>query len=77
MRRNGGILDKVEFLLKTNDPADLAYLDKLLARNPEYIKKSLPPGSNNYENHYSNLERETIYFKLGKKTQKIIFQPQF
>ena len=35
---------QVLMMVKTESEADLAYLDKLIARNPEYTKRDLSDG---------------------------------
>lgn len=36
LKSNGGLLDEVRFLVNTDNEYDLAWLDELVSRNPEY-----------------------------------------
>jgi len=53
-------------VVKSNNPSDLAYLEELLKRNPEYQKILCEPTVQGFAQQYNDLDRNTMYFKIGK-----------
>lgn len=67
LKGNGGILDEVIFAVNTDDQDDLAYLETLLTRQPEY-SKHLPVGDYDARFWLGNWEavsdRDAVYVKI-------------
>lgn len=62
---NGGVLQQVTFFVKTADAADLQFLERLLAAEPEYYRKiTLPDKGWSYSQYYEALDSSTWYFKV-------------
>ncbi|KUL85880.1 hypothetical protein ZTR_06373 [Talaromyces verruculosus] len=63
---HGGWLDNVIWVVNTQDEADLAYLDKILARSPLYKTHVLPEqvGWPDYAKIWRIVDRETMYIKI-------------
>ncbi|KAI9796671.1 MAG: hypothetical protein M1825_006520 [Sarcosagium campestre] len=66
---NGGILDEVQFVAKTEDKEDLKWLDKAVAGTVSYTKISIRKGEVGashllFANAYDALERNTLYVKI-------------
>jgi hypothetical protein len=63
---HGGWLDNVIWVVNTKDEADLAYLDKILARSPLYKTHILPEqvGWPDYAKIWRMVNRETMYIKI-------------
>jgi hypothetical protein len=63
---HGGWLDNVIWVVNTKDEADLAYLDKILARSPLYKTHVLPEqvGWPDYAKIWRMADRETMYIKI-------------
>lgn len=65
LKRNGGLIDEVQFLLNADKSKDVNYLAKLVARNPEYnIVDFDYESKNKYMGHYEHLDRNTLYIKM-------------
>lgn len=65
----GGWLDEIHFVRNTNNSADLAYLDELLATHPRYKMIELPnvessDANDRYREAWSRLQRDTVYVKI-------------
>lgn len=65
LKRNGGIVDKVQFFLGTDVKPDLDYLDQLLTANPEDYELVVPP-KRGYSQNYAMMDPDTLYIKIGK-----------
>ncbi|KAI9804742.1 MAG: hypothetical protein M1825_001110 [Sarcosagium campestre] len=65
---NGGILDEVQFIRRTQDKEDLAYLDELLASSSSYGLANVTDVERieDYASTWDNLQldKETIYIKI-------------
>lgn len=62
---NGGVIDEYVFIVKTEDKADLAYLEKLLLRNPgRYSKRVTDNAGFDYSQMWSVVEAGNIYVKI-------------
>ncbi|EEA23726.1 conserved hypothetical protein [Talaromyces marneffei ATCC 18224] len=63
---HGGWLDNVIWVVNTKDSADLAYLDRILARSPLYKTHVLPEqvGWPDYAKIWRIVNRETMYIKI-------------
>jgi len=65
---NGGYLDEVHFIANTEDKADLAYLDELVAEVPEYVRwNQATKTSNGWTDlwiHANDFEENTILIKI-------------
>lgn len=63
---NGGWLDNVIWVVNTNNEADLAYLDKILARSPLYKTHVLAQqvGWPDYAKIWRMVNRDTMYIKI-------------
>jgi hypothetical protein len=69
LRKNGGILDKIKFAVKTKNKYDLNYLDQLIKSNPNEFSKSLfDPSINKYNKHYNLLKDDEYFFKIDDDT---------
>jgi len=62
---NGGVLQEIIFVAKTNNKADLAYLDSLIASHPKrYSRKNVTNLGWSFDAHYKGLNPEQYYFKI-------------
>ncbi|KAI9787045.1 MAG: hypothetical protein M1816_007716 [Peltula sp. TS41687] len=66
---NGGVLDEVQFIVKTEDTDDLKWLDKAIAKTPGYTKVTVSTGSVDYKafdfsNAWESIQRDTLYIKI-------------
>lgn len=68
MVNNGGWLDEVLWVANTENDEDLAYLDEIIASDPERHKKLVIPGDKlwvyTYYKAWQNLERGKYYVKI-------------
>lgn len=65
MRDNGGVLDRVIFTVRTEDPDDLAYLEELLESHSRYSKYIPGPGYKRYVGSWEAVrDPEAIYIKI-------------
>ncbi|KAI9218468.1 hypothetical protein BC828DRAFT_350410 [Blastocladiella britannica] len=61
----GGMIHKVHFVVHTEDAADLAFLDQLLARQPRYVRVALEARNQmDFSVHYEWLPRDRLMFKI-------------
>ncbi|KAF2140305.1 uncharacterized protein K452DRAFT_253054 [Aplosporella prunicola CBS 121167] len=61
---NGGFLDEVIFLARTQDEEHLAWLDKLLETEPAYTRVNLEFEGIDYATAYDVCENGTMYIKM-------------
>lgn len=61
---NGGILDEIVFLAKTNDEDDLAYLEDLIQKNPKYSAQYHNETGLNFSKMYGSCVKGNIYVKI-------------
>ncbi|KAL9115599.1 MAG: hypothetical protein Q9187_007248 [Circinaria calcarea] len=75
MRRNlvenGGILDEIVFLAKTDDKDDLAYLEELLASNPNYSAEYHNQQGFDYSQMWSVCKKGNIYVKIDDDVVRV------
>ncbi|KAF1812208.1 hypothetical protein P152DRAFT_397454 [Eremomyces bilateralis CBS 781.70] len=64
LAENGGFLDEVIFLARTNNKEDLAWLDGLLATTKAYRKQPVVPLGRDYSNAYDLCEDDVMYIKI-------------
>ncbi|KAI5459386.1 hypothetical protein BGZ63DRAFT_360853 [Mariannaea sp. PMI_226] len=69
LRKNGGLLDGVIFVKRTNDPKDLALLDRLIDSDPDYEKWHVEMGRSNqyssgFGHSYERIEDDVLYVKI-------------
>lgn len=69
MVKNGGTLDGVVFVERTDDKADLALLDKLIKSEPAYERWHIEmSGQDNFAsgfgNSYERIEDDVLYVKM-------------
>jgi len=62
--KNGGILDQVIFVSNTSNPDDLGYLDTLLSRHQEFVKRQVSNPPKSFAAQYENLEDDVFYIKI-------------
>ncbi|KAL8766846.1 MAG: hypothetical protein Q9209_006504 [Squamulea sp. 1 TL-2023] len=63
LKSNGGLLDEVIFLARTNDINDLQYLDQLVGSIDGYSRRNVTNGSN-YGQAWKIAEKGTMYIKI-------------
>ncbi|KAL8704573.1 MAG: hypothetical protein Q9201_002265 [Fulgogasparrea decipioides] len=61
---NGGLLDEVIFVAKTNDVADLEWLDQLIPTSKSYKKRMLADRGINFGQTWDIFEKGTMYIKI-------------
>ncbi|GME49707.1 uncharacterized protein LTHEOB_5097 [Neofusicoccum parvum] len=62
---NGGFLDEIVFLARTNDTADLAWLDARVAAVPQYQRRNLTGFEyHNYTSAWDGIEPGSLYIKI-------------
>ena len=61
---NGGSLDEVHFVVKTNDVKDLQWLDKLILTSKSYVRVDLPNTNVNFGQVWDIFERGIMYVKI-------------
>lgn len=68
LKRNGGILDEVKFILKTEDQGDLEWLHEHVEKTPGYsittVSKNVDFHNLQFASAYDHLRRNTIYLKI-------------
>lgn len=69
LKENGGLLDEVIFLARTDDVDDLAWLDQLVATSDGYTRHNLTENNENaskvsYGDTWDIVERGTLYVKF-------------
>lgn len=65
LARNGGWLDEVQWVMRTDQEADRAYIHNLADSTPEYIIAQVASsGREAYRNLYKDLRSDTIYVKI-------------
>ena len=61
---NGGILDEIIFVAKTDNEADLAYLEELLQTSDKYSAEYHNEKGLDFSQMYSACEKGNIYVKI-------------
>ncbi|KAL9575914.1 MAG: hypothetical protein Q9212_007567 [Teloschistes hypoglaucus] len=71
LKANGGALDEIIFLVRTDDADDLAYLDEIVADTPGYTRRDLSDGDDGgraskitYGQAWEVVEKGTMYIKI-------------
>lgn len=62
--RNGGWLDRVQWVIRTDVPYDVEYLNHLIENTPEYQTVKVDLSTPGYSEAYQSCERDTIYIKI-------------
>ncbi|KFG86371.1 hypothetical protein MANI_025096 [Metarhizium anisopliae] len=62
--KNGGILDEVIWLQRTQNQADLAFLDKLIHSEAGYSRVDVQHSDGNYASAYDGIEDDVLYVKV-------------
>ena len=62
--KNGGILDEVIWLERTQNQADLAFLDKLIHSEAGYSRVDVQHSDGNYASAYDGIEDDVLYVKV-------------
>ena len=63
LRKNGGILDRIKFAVKTKNKDDLDYLNELIKLNPnEFSRAEFDPGNKNAFASMYDLIKDDEYF---------------
>ncbi|KAL7793700.1 hypothetical protein V8C37DRAFT_377925 [Trichoderma ceciliae] len=62
--KNGGILDGVIFLERTDNEQDLKFLDKLLASEPDYEKWVIDMSEGGFASSYDLIQDDIMYVKM-------------
>ena len=74
LARNGGLLDEVIFLEHTENKADIAWLDELITKVPEYRKVGTPPGG--WDLMWTALDQhDAIYVKIDDDLVSLTLPP--
>ncbi|KAL8858756.1 MAG: hypothetical protein Q9178_004673 [Gyalolechia marmorata] len=63
LKHNGGLLDEIIFLARTDDVGDLLYLDHLVESTVGFSRRNVTNGSN-YGQAWEVAERGTMYIKI-------------
>ncbi|KAH7053418.1 hypothetical protein B0J12DRAFT_710219 [Macrophomina phaseolina] len=61
---NGGLLDEVVFVARTNDTADLAWLDSRVATVPQYRRQNVTFEWHDYSGAYGEIDPHSLYIKM-------------
>jgi hypothetical protein len=69
--KNGGMLDEVIFVVRTDDADDLKYLDELLPTVPEYKKFEAKGRGGKYKDAWDVVEKGTMYIKIDDDVVRI------
>ena len=64
LTKNGGILHKIVFAVKTNNTESLNYLESILKKNEPYLQQIRFSNSNRYREIYTKLEDDDLIFKI-------------
>jgi hypothetical protein len=65
LKKNGGLLDEVIFVIRTEMRQDLDWLEVLLQTSPEYTTYKLAHGRNGaYADSWNLVQNKTIYIKI-------------
>ncbi|KAL8688437.1 MAG: hypothetical protein Q9218_005656, partial [Villophora microphyllina] len=69
LKANGGLLDEIIFLVRTDDVDDLAYLNQLVANTAGYTRRNLTNSNGRaskitYGQAWEVVERGTMYIKI-------------
>ena len=69
LKRNGGLLDEVIFVVRTKIEEDLSWLEQLLHTTPEYTKYTLAKRRNEeYADSWNSVQNGTTYIKIDDDT---------
>lgn len=64
MAKNGGLLDGVIFLQRTDKEKDIKFLEKLLASEPDYEKWDIDMDGDGYASAYDHIQDDVLYVKM-------------
>jgi hypothetical protein len=65
LKKNGGLLDEVIFVVRTEEKEDLDWLEDLLRISPEYTTYKPAHGRNGaYADSWNLVQNKTIYIKI-------------
>ena len=74
---NGGVLDEVHFVAKTDDQEDLHYLEQLLTATPQFSAEFHNKSEKGYSQMYKSCEKGKVYVKIdddvvSQKTETLL-----
>ena len=61
---NGGMLDEVIWIIRTNIHSDVDYLEELIKTQPEYTRHFLSQEQRTYRNAYKMCQKGVMYIKI-------------
>ncbi|TID23135.1 hypothetical protein E2P81_ATG02252 [Venturia nashicola] len=64
LAENGGMLDEVIWLARTNKTRDLMWLDKMVETSPSYRRKNITYHGGDYRTSYDLVQNGTMYIKI-------------
>ncbi|TWU76100.1 hypothetical protein ED733_007743 [Metarhizium rileyi] len=64
LAKNGGLLDEVIWLQRTQDEADLAFLDKLIDSEADYRRVDVERTEGGFASAYDGIEDDILYVKV-------------
>lgn len=64
LAENGGMLDEVIWLARTNKTQDLMWLDKMVATSSSYRRKNITYHGGDYRTSYDLVQNGTMYIKI-------------
>jgi hypothetical protein len=64
LAKNGGLLDGVIFLQRTEKEKDIKFLDKLLASEPDYVKWDIDMSEGGFASSYDLIQDDVLYVKM-------------
>ena len=74
LKRNGGLLDEVIFVLRTEVEEDISWLEQLVQTTPEYTRYNMAKGRNGeYGDSWDLVQNGTTYIKIDDDTVSWLF----
>jgi hypothetical protein len=70
--KNGGMLDEVVWIMRTNSSADIAWLDTLLTTESAYTKWDVNWNNGDYRGAYDRIQNGTMYIKIDDDIVSIL-----
>ena len=64
IKKNGGVLDKIIFAVRTSNKEDLIYLDKIMGQNKQYFETVHYVFNTTYKELYTSLFDDDLIFKI-------------
>lgn len=75
LKENGGLLDAVHFVVKTTEPADVEWLDKLIPTSESYKKLELEDPKADHKEAWRFFERGKMYLKIDDDMVRLSKRP--